>query len=99
MPVLFCISINISYLSHPHGELEIYSIKTLEIQKQGSNQASFITYNCCKSVIAASLQIKNRLIGALNSTLLSNFSLLQESTTVSPKTLGAKEKIDRWQTV
>lgn len=95
----FCTSRNVSYLSDPNGELEIESIKPLNIQKQGSNQASFITCNCCKSVIAASLQLNNRLVGALNSTLLSNFSLLQEPTVVSPKTLGAKEKTDRWQTV
>jgi hypothetical protein len=95
----FCISRNISYLSHPCGELEVESREPLDIQRQGTNQASFITCNCCKSVIAASLQLENRLIGALNSTLLSNSSLLQEPTTVSPKALGAKEKIERWQVV
>ncbi len=95
----FCTSKNISYLSHPDGELEIESTAALEIQQQGSNQANFITCNCCKSVIAASLQLENKLLGAVNSTLLVNFSLLQEPITVSPKTLGAKEKIDRWQTV
>ena len=95
----FCISRNISYLSHPDGELEIDSIESLLVQQQGSNQASFITCNCCKSVIAASLQLENVLVGSLNSTLLSNFSLLQEPTIVSPKALGAKQKIDRWQAV
>jgi len=95
----FCISRNISYLSHPEGSLEIESIEPLDIQRQGSNQASFITCSCCKSVIAASLQLENKLVGALNCTLLSNFSLLQESTTVSPKELGAEEKVDRWHTV
>jgi len=95
----FCISRNISYLSHPEGSLEIESIESLDIQRQGSNQASFITCSCCKSVIAASLQLENKLVGALNCTLLSNFSLLQESTTVSPKELGAEEKVDRWHTV
>ncbi|MFT2112084.1 hypothetical protein [Marinomonas sp. 2405UD68-3] len=95
----FCISRNIAYLSHPLGELEIESKEPLDIQKQGTNQAGFITCSSCQSVIAASLQLENRLIGALNSTLLSNSSLLQEPTIVSPKALGAKEKIDRWQTV
>jgi len=95
----FCTSRNITYLSHPNGKLEIESIEPLDVQRQGSNQASFITCNCCKSVIAASLPLENNLVGALNSTLLSNFSLLQEPTTVSPKALGAKEKVERWQTV
>ena len=95
----FCLSRNISYLSHPDGELKIESIEPLHVQQQGSNQASFITCNCCKSVIAASLQLESGLIGALNSTLLSNFALLHEPTVVSPKALEAKEKIDRWQAV
>jgi len=95
----FCISRNITYLSHPDGELEIASKAPLDIQQQGSNQAGFITCRQCKTVIAASLRLENSLIGALNSTLLSNASLLQEPTVVSPKALSAKEKFDRWQTV
>ena len=95
----FCTSRNISYISHPDGELEIESMEALDIQKQGSKQANFITCNCCKSVIACCLQIENSLIGALNSTLLLNYSLLQDPTLVSPKALGAKEKIERWQSV
>jgi hypothetical protein len=95
----FCMSRNISYLSHPDGELEIESKAALDIQRQGSNQASFITCSRCGTVIAASMQLENSLIGALNATLLSDFSLLQQPTIVSPKVLGAKEKVERWQTV
>ncbi|KGJ93921.1 hypothetical protein GAB14E_2476 [Colwellia psychrerythraea] len=95
----FCLSRNISYLSYPGAELEVESTGPLEVQRQGSNQASFMTCNCCKSVIAVSLQLENNLIGALNSTLLSNASLLQVATIVSPKVLTAKEKLERWQTV
>lgn len=95
----FCFSRNISYLSHPNGELEIESKEPLDVQQQGSNQAGFITCNCCKSVIAASLQLENSFLGALNSTLLSNSSLLKEPVIVSPKALGGKEKIDRWRAV
>jgi hypothetical protein len=95
----FCISRNITYLSHPDGELEIECVEPLNIQRQGSNQAGFITCNGCKSVVAVSLQLEDRLVGALNTTLLSDFSLLQKATTVSPKALGAKEKVERWQTL
>jgi hypothetical protein len=38
-------------------------------------------------------------VGALNSTLLSDFALLQKSTTVSPKKLSAQEKVKRWQSL
>jgi len=95
----FCIANNIPYLSHPNGELNIESIEKLEIQKQGSNQASFITCHSCKTVIAAALEYEGKLIGALNASLLSDFSLLQHPTTVSPKKLTALEKIDRWKAV
>jgi len=95
----FCTSRNIAYLSHPDGELEIESIEPLGIQKQGSKQANFITCNCCKTIIAGVLQIENGLIGALNSTLLSNYASLQEPTIVSPKLLTEEEKIERWQSV
>jgi len=95
----FCIANNISYLSHPNGELNIESIEKLEIQKQGSNQANFITCNKCKTVIAVALEYEGKLIGALNASLLSDFSLLQHPTTVSPKKLTAVEKIDRWKAV
>jgi len=95
----FCVSRKICYLSHPDGELEIESTEPLDVQRQGSNQASFITCNSCKSVIAGALMLENKLIGALNSTLLFNFSLLQNPTIVSPKSLAAKEKIERWKTV
>lgn len=95
----FCVTRNISYLSHPKGELEIESTVPLEIQKQGSNQASFITCSNCKSVIAGSLQLNNQLFGALNSTLLFDYSLLKKPTIVSPKQLEVKEKVERWQTL
>ncbi len=93
----FCVSRHISYISHPDGGLEIESNAPLEFQRQGSKQASFITCSSCKSVIAVSVQLENKLIGALNSTLLSDFSLLQKPMIVSPKKLGAKEKLERWQ--
>ncbi len=95
----FCTARDISYLSHPDGELEIESIDPLEVQRQGSNQAGFITCGSCKTVIAATLQLENKLVGTLNSTLLADFSLLQESTLVSPKRLGIIEKIERWKTL
>jgi len=95
----FCTSRKISFLSHSDGELEIESAKPLDVQKQGSNQASFITCQSCKSVIAGVLTLENKLIGALNSTLLFDFISLQKATIVSPKKLEPKEKIERWKTV
>ena len=93
----FCISKNISYISDPVGKLEIECEASVEIMKQGSNEADFITCSNCKSVIVASLQLNHQLIGALNSTLLFDSFVLQPPINVSPKLLTVKEKIERWQ--
>jgi len=93
----FCTSRNISYISHPHGELQIESANSLESLKQGSNQASFITCGNCKTVIAASINLDNKILGSLNAQLLDNFSILQKPVIVSPQILSAKEKVSRWQ--
>jgi len=93
----FCTSKSISYISHPDGDLKIQTVTPLKVIKQGSNQASFLTCAYCQTVIAACIQSTNSAIGALNAKLLSSFSSLQEPTIVSPKSLGAKEKVFRWQ--
>jgi hypothetical protein len=88
---------DISYFSDPRGYLEIKCKEQLEIQKQGSIQASFLTCSNCKSVIAASIKVGDKLIGSLNSILLSDFLLLQPPSVISPKLLDPKEKTERWR--
>lgn len=95
----FCTSRQIEYLSHPDGLLNIKSINALDYQKQGSEQAVFITCQTCKDVIAAAIDLENKVIGALNATLLTDYHQLQNAEVVSPKLLTANEKIDRWKTV
>ena len=93
----FCMIREIAYVSHPDGELEIDSITPLKILKQGSNQALFITCDCCKTVIAASVNINNQTIGSLNIKLLDDLSLFNQPIIASPKNLEPKEKLERWQ--
>lgn len=93
----FCASRGISYLSNPGGHLKIKCKEQLEMQKHGSLQASFLTCSNCKSVIAASIKVNDKLIGSLNSALLSDFSILQSPTVVSPRLLSSKEKTARWR--
>lgn len=95
----FCMARNIAYLSHPKGYLVIETTGRLASQQQGSKQAGFLTCPQCESVIAASLNLENGLIGALNANLLSDSSLLPPATIVSPKLLDAQNKRDRWQQV
>lgn len=70
----FCLSRNIAYLSHPKGKLIIDSNNALKVLKQGSNQAKFITCVHCESVIAACWQSSRSILGALNATLLLQYS-------------------------
>jgi hypothetical protein len=95
----FCTARHIVYLSDPMGELTIESQTPLALLRQGSNQAGFITCNQCNTVIAASLQCDNQLLGALNATLLLAFPTLQQPVVVSPKHLSADAKIERWKSV
>ncbi len=50
----FCIAREIAYLSDPRGSLDIDSTEPIEIQRQGSNQAGFLTCAACHTVIAVS---------------------------------------------
>lgn len=93
----FCMLRGVLYLSDSDGCLYIGYRQSLEIQKQGSNQASFLTCGCCRTVVAASVSIGDKLIGSLNSALLADSTLLKAPVEVSPKLLSIKEKTDRWK--
>lgn len=98
----FCVSRGIAYLSDSDGKLVIETNNPLATQQQGSMQAKFLTCSNCDTVIAASIRSNNKLIGALNSSLLlgiesSSMEPLQKSVIVSPKLLSASDKVSRWQ--
>lgn len=95
----FCTSRSIKYLSHPDAVLFIESSTPLEIQKQGSNQADFLTCRHCHDVIAASIDLKGVKIGSLNATILNDYTSLKTAEIASPKLLSREEKIQRWKSV
>ncbi|WDE06312.1 aldehyde-activating protein [Thalassomonas viridans] len=95
----FCTARNIQYLSHPDGSLVINSATSLEVYRQGSNQADFLACNRCDDVIAASLKTGDGILGALNATLLSDYAMLKTPEAVSPKLLSAGDKVNRWRSV
>lgn len=98
----FCMARNVAYLSDPDGELAIESLlpfDSFDIVQQGSNQASFIICTGCKFVIAGVIELEDKLMGALNATLLSNVSQLQQPTLVSPQKLAAQDKLARWKSL
>ena len=92
----FCKRRNISYLSDPEGSLKIKSDAKLLTHRHGSNQASFLTCNQCNDMVAVVCEIHNQLRGAVNATLLNDRARLKPSQIVSPKSLSADEKIERW---
>lgn len=95
----FCTDRNLSFLSHPDGNLEIESKHPLKIQQQGSNQASFLTCSSCGTTVAVVCQYSGKLKGTINAMLLDEFHKLQEPVVVSPKLLEPKEKLSRWEDV
>ena len=90
---------HISYLSDPGGKLVVSSKCKLDVQKQGSDQAEFLTCPMCHDVITASIPYGDKRIGALNTNLLDEYHKLKSPTVVSPKALSAEDKLARWQTV
>ena len=95
----FCMQRDIRYLSDPQAALLINSSVELHMQKQGSEQALFVTCSECLDVIAATIDTDKGLIGAINATLLQDAEQLQPASIVSPKKLSAEDKVARWLTV
>jgi hypothetical protein len=93
----FCSSRQIAYISHPDGELLIKSTADLVVKKQGSNQAEFLTCHKCQEVIAVSVKLVEKRIGALNSNILDSDLNLKAAEVVSPKMLRPSEKLARWK--
>ena len=92
----FCVKRTISYLSDPKGNLTIKSDVKLLAHHHGSNQASFLSCDQCDDVVAVVCKINNQLRGAVNATLLNGLAVMKPSQIVSPKSLSADQKIERW---
>lgn len=95
----FCIERNIHYLSEPGGQLNIQSDSALIKQKQGSEQAVFLTCGQCQDVLAATVEVDNKRLGAANVSLLHQASRLMPATVVSPKKLSPEDKLSRWLSI
>lgn len=95
----FCTRRNISYLSHPGGALEIECSEPFEVNRQGSNQAMFLTCADCGAVVAVVHQLGGCLKGAVNAGLLKESERLQKQVVVSPRHLDPQEKLTRWESI
>ena len=92
----FCQARHIAYLSDPEGTGTIFSEMALVKQKQGSQQADFLTCPECEDVLAASCTINGQLRGAVNANLLDSKAQMNDSQEASPKHLSAAQKNARW---
>ena len=95
----FCMQRNVSYLSDPDGQLDIYSSTPLAKNRQGSEQAVFLSCTHCQTLIAATCPFPAGLKGAINSTLITGQEQLKPAVDVSPKQLNSEEKLRRWRAV
>lgn len=97
----FCQERRAEYLSDPAGHLSIRSQEPLQHQRQGSEQAEFLSCASCADLVAVVFQSQDGLRGALNIALARDSTLAAEielaaAQTASPQLLNAEQKRERW---
>lgn len=92
----FCQLRNIAYLSDPKGTAVLTSSAPFTEQKQGSEQARFLSCSHCNDVLAATCVINDTLRGAVNAARLTDDTDLKPAESASPKRLSADDKRTRW---
>jgi hypothetical protein len=95
----FCSTNKISYLSDPLGVLVIESKLQFKHEKQGSNQAEFLSCSNCNQVFAVVVAVSKSILGAVNIECLNDTIELLSTESASPKLLSPVEKIKRWEQV
>lgn len=92
----FCDQHQIMYLSDPKGSIEILSTISIAHLRQGSGNAQFLQCENCEQVVAIVADIKGELLGAVNSECLVSADALKSPQSVQLKSLGDKQKMERW---
>ena len=104
----FCQQRHAQYISDANGLLDIKHSASLNVRVQGTEQANFLCCAHCDELIAVTCEFKldeqTETRGAINLNSTSQEALtpqitLKPATSVSPKTLSASERRDRWQQV
>nr|WP_136250730.1 aldehyde-activating protein [Ningiella ruwaisensis] len=93
----FCRQNELTYISDPEGKIQIQSSISLRHERQGSNQAEFLSCRHCEQTVAVMLHLDERRIGAVNAQCLHSAEQFKEPIFVSPKTFSAQEKTKRWE--
>jgi len=97
----FCRKHGASYLSDPHGHLQIEVRDTACMGKyrHGSQLADFLLCTRCGVLIGVLYQDGSRLYGTVNCAALQSEEALATPVSVSPKRLESSEKTARWTTL
>jgi hypothetical protein len=97
----FCSKHAAAYLSDPAGSLTIRltAPDSVSHYRQGSRTAVFLLCRNCGVLAGVYYQAEGKLYAAVNSKILANRDAFGTETSVSPKTLTALEKTQRWQNV
>ncbi len=95
----FCRKHGSVWISDPAGQLRISAsdADALREYEQGSNAAKFLLCGRCGVLVAAIFRHASRLYGVANAGCLDGNAALGAPVPASPQSLGADEKIARWQ--
>ena len=95
----FCRKHGASYLSDPDGSLHIHvkDAHFLGKYRQGSGIADCLLCSNCGVLVGVAYQNDGQLFAAVNSQVVEEGTSFGEKKVVSPKTLTAREKTERWK--
>ena len=95
----FCRKHGAAYLSDPAGTLRIHmrDADGLARYRQGDQLADFLLCKTCGVLVGVTYTEVGRTFATLNRLVIEDGADFAETKPVSPKTLGADEKVGRWK--
>lgn len=95
----FCLKHGAAYISDPHGSLRLTIREEREATRyaQGSGQAQLLLCSTCGVLVSPLFEDGGRLYAAVNVNALEDAAAFGASQPVSPQTLSAGDKAQRWK--
>lgn len=95
----FCRKHGASYLSDPAGSLviEVKDERLLRKYRQGSGTADMLVCGNCGVLVGAMYRSGGHIFAAINTRIIEGGTMFGGNRPVSPKTLSAGEKAERWK--
>lgn len=95
----YCTARGIAYLSAPTARITLTATRPWQRERQGSEQAEFLSCPHCADVLAVIARFEHDIRGAVNGRLLKESGRLGGAVTASPKSLEPATKRERWRTL